>query len=526
MQARLFVLALSAWCTNGFTWGNGKSHPVGKSGALFSICGSRLFPITLGESSELPPNSRLPNIYAVALSELQELELEPLCHRVAARLLVNNCQLVDGKDEATILTDSGRQVRDFIDSYAASLAICDLERGSFAIPGECAKFREPSLSQIASRNEPQLHVSSKEIGLCLSALAASDAAWSTWVSYRHKALRFCEAARADYEKGERFLFKRLDVTNGITAKNLVLYQRLTQVLARLTDSVEAELQRRMDDLDNRARKSVEKLDQLMPQIGRLSEDLARVESYLSEDLDMALRKSSESMSDGLQHAENLQQLLSVLLANVLESTSQLAFTHEQSLQRVSQRVNDDMETLIAVVSTAMASSSSLQERIVSPVWLLSILYSSAHSPKQVSDQQAAVLTQRQIDLHHGMDRLAIATETLSVKLEDHATTLKQANNITNDILDSLEATADVASSVNKSFLRATTGGWWPFFVFPTASLVMGSYGLPPSILRNLALLTLGGLVGFIVSSYDQLTAQFVNALGATANITASPLSRL
>ena len=121
---------------------------------------------------------------------------------MAARLLVNNCQLVDGKDEATILTDSGRQVRDFVDSYAASLAICDLERGSFSIPKECAKFREPSLSQLAIRNEAQLHVSAGEIGLCLSALAASDAAWSTWVSYRHKALRFCEAARADNEKGE------------------------------------------------------------------------------------------------------------------------------------------------------------------------------------------------------------------------------------------------------------------------------------------------------------------------------------
>jgi hypothetical protein len=154
-------------------------------------------------------NPRLPNIYAVALSELQELESEPLCHRVAARLLVNNCQLVDGKDEATILTDSGRQVRDFVDSYAASLAICDLERGSFEIPKECAKFREPSLSQIAMRNEPQLHVSPGEIGLCLSALAASDAAWSTWVSYRHKALRFCEAARADNEKGGSLLTSQL-----------------------------------------------------------------------------------------------------------------------------------------------------------------------------------------------------------------------------------------------------------------------------------------------------------------------------
>lgn len=136
------------------------------------------------------------------MSELEELQSEPLCHRVAARLLVNNCQSVDGKNDATVLTDSGRQIRDFVDSYAASLAICDLERGSFSIPKECAKFREPSLSQIAMHDEPQLHVSSHEIGFCLSALAASDAAWTTWISYRHKAVRFCEAAMADNEKFE------------------------------------------------------------------------------------------------------------------------------------------------------------------------------------------------------------------------------------------------------------------------------------------------------------------------------------
>lgn len=146
------------------------------------------------------PDSHLSNVYALAITELQELESEPLCHRVAARLLVDNCQLVDGKDEATILTDSGRQVRDFVDSYAASLAICDLERGRFIIPHECTKFREPALSDVAIRNEPQLHVTSKEIELCLSALGQSDAAWSTWISYRHKALRFCEAARSDNEK--------------------------------------------------------------------------------------------------------------------------------------------------------------------------------------------------------------------------------------------------------------------------------------------------------------------------------------
>lgn len=138
----------------------------------------------------------------MAIKELQDLESEPLCHRTAARLLVNDCQVLEGKDEATVITDSGRQVRDFVDFYAASLAICDLERGSFAIPAECTKFREASLALLPAPGKPRLHVSSKEIDTCLAALAKSDSAWNTWVSYRHKALRFCEAARADNEKSE------------------------------------------------------------------------------------------------------------------------------------------------------------------------------------------------------------------------------------------------------------------------------------------------------------------------------------
>lgn len=150
-------------------------------------------------SRSQPP---LPNAYAMALNELQELESEPLCHRNAARLLVNHCQLLEGKDEATVLTDSGRVARDFVDSYAASLAICDLERGNFQIPPTCSKFRERALAELPIPSQLELHVSTPEIDRCLEGLAQSDSAWNTWVSYRHKALRFCEAARADNEKGE------------------------------------------------------------------------------------------------------------------------------------------------------------------------------------------------------------------------------------------------------------------------------------------------------------------------------------
>lgn len=156
----------------------------------------------LNLSEMLKSGSRLSDIYTTALSELHDLESEPLCHRIAARLLIGNCQLLDGKDEATILTDSGRRIRDFVDAYAASMAICDLERGRFSIPDACDKFREPTLAHLPLEEGARLHVTTREVDLCISGLGEENAAWTTWISYRHKALRFCEAARADQDKGE------------------------------------------------------------------------------------------------------------------------------------------------------------------------------------------------------------------------------------------------------------------------------------------------------------------------------------
>lgn len=196
----------------GFSWGGNKKINSEFYLPLFMRIIANLGP-GYGSSIGSPPSrehsastagfesSKLPAMYSMALNELQELESEPLCHRIAARLLVNNCQLLDGRDDKTILTDSGRAARDFVDSYAASLAICDLERGSFAIPSVCSKFQESTLARIAPPTKPQLHVTTAEIDDCLEGLAQSDSAWNTWVSYRHKTLRFCEAARADNEKG-------------------------------------------------------------------------------------------------------------------------------------------------------------------------------------------------------------------------------------------------------------------------------------------------------------------------------------
>ncbi|KAK3349367.1 hypothetical protein B0T25DRAFT_547849 [Lasiosphaeria hispida] len=453
----------------------------------FSWRADRRIAIVNGKSSDLLQQpSHTSSIYDVALNELQQLESEPLCHRIAARLLVNNCQLVDGKNEASILMDSGRLISDFVDTYAASLAICDLERGSFQIPAECTKFREPALSQIAITDAPQLHVAHKEIKLCLGALGTSDSAWGTWISYRHKTLRFCEAARVDNQKDQ----------------NILLYQRLTKVISKLMTGVEAELQKKMDDLDERARQTFDNLAQLLLQVDQLRDGLERVETYLSGDLENTLRRSSESAQDNLQQAEVLQQFLIAVFARFHESNTQLVSVHEQSLQHIAKRTNDDIGALAAIIATAVTSTNALQQQI------------------ERSNQNAELLAKRQDTLEQNMDRLIATTEKLSTNHEHHTLMLTQAANMTSELLDTLEETSSKAQSLNRSLIvDAMSGSWWPYVLCPAGFLILGSYGLPPSAGRNIGLLATGEVIGFLVSVFNNMSDVSFPALEALINTT-------
>ncbi len=118
-----------------------------------------------------------------------------------------------------------------------------------------------------------------------------------------------------------------------------------------------------------------------------------------------------------------------------------------------------------------------------------------------------------------MNRLINVTENLSAKYDDHTQLLDQANNKTYEVLDTLEATAAKAASVNESLQQESkSSGWWPYIVCPTASLVMGSYGLPPSAFRNLGLLALGEVIGFMVSSAKHIDTEFLfSATGKIVN---------
>lgn len=154
-------------------------------------------------------------------------------------------------------------------------------------------------------------------------------------------------------------------TDSVADQNILLYQRLTHVLSSLTESVETELQRRMDELDRRSQRSAEAVESLGPRIDRLVEGLHQADTLLSGHLEAALRRSTDSVDHSLQHAHSLQQALEILVKSALEGSANLAREHQVSLEQTSKMAADEMSAMVMAVATVASSSIALQEHIVS-----------------------------------------------------------------------------------------------------------------------------------------------------------------
>lgn len=91
-----------------------------------------------------------------------------------------------------------------------------------------------------------------------------------------------------------------------------------------------------------------------------------------------------------------------------------------------------------------------------------------------------------------LGQLEDRTKAVATATEEHDKKLEAANRLADKIATTLDSAAASASLFHSSFWsRVGLSGWWPFVYCPTASLLLGSYGLPPSLLRNVGLFGLG-----------------------------------
>ena len=70
------------------------------------------------------------------------------------------------------------------------------------------------------------------------------------------------------------------------------------------------------------------------------------------------------VKSGLEDARSLHQLITMLIRTTKESAADIASSHETALEVATQRANTEVEVFVTALTTAMASSISLQDQMV------------------------------------------------------------------------------------------------------------------------------------------------------------------
>jgi hypothetical protein len=157
----------------------------------------------------LDPKYRKPELYELALTDLKKLGKESTCHQIATKLYMSSCQLFQELElhgEGSIAIRGGGRLQDYIDSFAISRAICDLETAHAVIPLVCESFREPALLGVMNSKGVQgLYISHEQIGLCMKGLHSDQKSWTSYNSNRDSAALLCRASRLDIDKGKAYL---------------------------------------------------------------------------------------------------------------------------------------------------------------------------------------------------------------------------------------------------------------------------------------------------------------------------------
>lgn len=147
------------------------------------------------------------------------------------------------------------------------------------------------------------------------------------------------------------------------AQNILLYQRLTKVMAKLTYGVEIELQRHVDNLELRVQNAADVVQSMEPEFEKLQAKLAAIEKYVTQDLSYSVQRSGDYINDGLQNADQLQRMLAVMIQTALDGSSNFAAFQENSIA-LAEKEAADLNNWVAVMATATASAQELNSQIV------------------------------------------------------------------------------------------------------------------------------------------------------------------
>ncbi|KAB8293793.1 hypothetical protein EYC80_009277 [Monilinia laxa] len=354
--------------------------------------------------------SRTNELYSSAMLELKRLEEEPICHRVAAQLLMSNCEGLEDISQKEYDLYSGRVQRHYVESLAASLAICDMERSSMVVPDACESFRLPALLHASQEAEGKLQVSQNEVGACLKGLGKDPSHWLSWTSYRDNCLLICQAARSDIDKDQ----------------SILLQKKLVEIMSQFTADLENDLHDLKRNMADHAKAADSYFEGVMTKAEALKtkvEDAFEVLSSEAVDVASALRSILGSTGD-------VQRAMKNAVDTVLQSNAEMAAAQKQALMATSGTARSKLEVINALAGNAESSF----ERLTYAIDLLIPVITSMSDRQDTLDQRFEVLGHVVVNM--------------SALIQNQSENLEQASFTATGIRESLGKAAEAANSWN------------------------------------------------------------------------------
>lgn len=132
-------------------------------------------------------------VYSQAVELLNSMHSAPSCNRMAVSNLLASCQSLEG--HSAMVEPALDDIRS---TYAASLAICEIEGAGSLVPPHC-DIAELSNSDQVVRG--YVRRSGGQLKQCLQSLESRPQWWTSYSNGKQNAVLLCQAARVEIEKG-------------------------------------------------------------------------------------------------------------------------------------------------------------------------------------------------------------------------------------------------------------------------------------------------------------------------------------
>ncbi|KAF4637662.1 hypothetical protein G7Y89_g427 [Cudoniella acicularis] len=455
--SHLFTLVLLPMSTLAFNIFNGRSQTVAlgienpkSSDSLSGLKSNRL----------LVSKTPKPELYTKAMLELKRLEEEPLCHRMAAQLLMNTCRGIQDISEDTLKSTEASIRSIHVESFAAALTICDLEQVNGPVPEQCRPLGSAALHQAYSENRETLIVEPELVGDCIEALFNNDKNWATWLHRRNSGLLFCRAASLDMDKDQLFQSQK----------------RLVQIMTEFASDLDRELRDLKDNMQTHVREADSYFESFMSHVENLGSKLQGSLGTVSDDV----QNVASAMKHIRESGVDIQRFLKDVFHAAVQGNAEMAARQEQALAVTTDNVQVRLENV-----------NEMAERTEAYALMLG---------KAMGDisQKIEVLAEQQMIMGQKSEAILVTLSNTTELFQAHTDQLEQANVAASRIHDSLGNVAAVTNVITKLTNDLNIGGslgdWVIRLAGPPTAMLFGSYGLPPSLARN-ALLFISGELG-------------------------------